>query len=288
MACRVFIAAFICLITTLSAWPWWQSVQQISVVGSSASAAYTNFLARSTALDGTHQTRYQTLLDGLTTDGFFDGSGVSTKLDALYIFATQPDGTRANAKLNLVSSSFPLVEQGTVSFAPDVGYTGDGTTFWLNTQFTPNSGVHVYTTNSASYGVYNRTNAANGSTDMGSFSGVSSYLSISTNISYSINGGGTSLSPPAARNGFFGVVRTGASAVQLYQNSSPTPIGTNTDVAGGLDGIPINIFAYNSGGSPTNHQLAAAFIGVGLTGAEWALLATRVNNFMISAGASVY
>src|SRR2546423_12896093 len=103
---------------------------------SSHSAAYNNFIARTSGLDATHLTAYAALLDGLTTDGFFDGAGNSTLLDALYIYATV---NRTTALLNLVKNAFSCIENGTVSFSADRGYTGDGSSFYLNTQFVPSS-----------------------------------------------------------------------------------------------------------------------------------------------------
>jgi hypothetical protein len=72
------------------------------------------FLARTSGLNAAHRNAYTALIDGLVTDG------VWTSLDALYITATD---TTTNANLNLVSSSFPLTQTGTITFTADQGYS---------------------------------------------------------------------------------------------------------------------------------------------------------------------
>ena len=69
------------------------------------SAAYTNFIARTSGLNDTHDDAYKALLNSLTDAGLFASDGTSTVFDVLYIFKTQ-DATTAN--LNLVSSSIRL------------------------------------------------------------------------------------------------------------------------------------------------------------------------------------
>lgn len=290
---RQFVAGFIllCLGLICQSQAGFQTLLKAGRPPVSAnSAAFTNFLARSTALDATHQTRYQTLLDGLTTDGFFDGAGVSTKLSALYIFATQSNGTRANAKLNLVSSSFPVVEHGTVTFTADVGYTGNGTDFYLDTQFTPSSsGGSIYTLNSASYGVYNLTNNNESKSMMGIFNESNSFLeTFVAGANYGVNGGGVATGAPTTVAGFYGAVRTASNAEQLYYNASTT-FDTSTNASEALNTAPIIIFA--RGPAPdsfSNKQMSAAFIGTGLSGADWALLSARVNTYMAAYGISLY
>src|SRR5258706_16256620 len=81
--------------------------------GLCASAAA--FLARTSGLDATHTNAYINLICGLVSDGIF------SKLDALYIFATQDSTT---AMLNLISTSFTASTfSGTLTFTTDRGYT---------------------------------------------------------------------------------------------------------------------------------------------------------------------
>jgi hypothetical protein len=134
--------------------------------GGGDSAAYTNFIARTSGLDGTHTTAYQTLLNGLTSDGIFNSDGTSTYLDALYVFATA-DSTTAN--LNLCSASYPCVHHagilGSATFTADAGWTGIdsnssvvGTGPWLDTGLDLTTGGLKFTTNAAHMMVWNNSN----------------------------------------------------------------------------------------------------------------------------------
>ena len=107
-----------------------------------------NFLTRATGITSTtDKTRYDALITGLVTDGVF------AQLDILYIFAA-PD--RATAVLNLIQNAYNATENGTFNFSANVGYTGNGTDFWLDTNFNPFSASPTpqYQVNRASLGCY--------------------------------------------------------------------------------------------------------------------------------------
>jgi hypothetical protein len=82
-------------------------------------AEATAFLTRANAIvaiDAPHTTAYNNLICGLVEDGTY------SKLDTLYVLATQSDGGSPGdgiAKLNLIKNSFNLVGHGTYAFAAD-------------------------------------------------------------------------------------------------------------------------------------------------------------------------
>jgi hypothetical protein len=84
-------------------------------------AEATAFLTRANAIvaiDAPHTTAYNNLICGLVEDGTY------SKLDTLYVLATQSDGGSPGdgiAKLNLIKNSFNLVGHGTYAFAADKG-----------------------------------------------------------------------------------------------------------------------------------------------------------------------
>src|SRR5712664_2840319 len=84
----------------------------------------TTFIARTSGLSGTETTAYTNLICGLVTDGVY------STLDALYIFATN---TTTTANLNLISTNFGLTGATPPTFSADHGYTGNGTTQFLDT-----------------------------------------------------------------------------------------------------------------------------------------------------------
>jgi hypothetical protein len=74
-------------------------------------------------------------------------AGVWSKLDALYLLAA---ADAATALTNLKQSSYGLTAVNSPAFTADRGYTGNGTTQYLNPGFTPSTASGQYTQNSAS------------------------------------------------------------------------------------------------------------------------------------------
>lgn len=116
-----------------------------SVTAPATSAEVTQFLARTTSLDGTHTAAYTALIDGLVADGIW------SKLDALYIFATQ---STANALLNLKSSSYTPTIVGALTFTADDGYTLTTGSNYINTNLNASTAGGQYAQNSAHMSVW--------------------------------------------------------------------------------------------------------------------------------------
>lgn len=111
----------------------------------------TQFLDRITATSPRRKL-YVALIDSLVEAGVWDS------LDALWIFAAE---NRAAAKQNLVSSSYTCVEAFNPTFIAYQGFTGNGTSAYLDTTFNPTtaSSPH-FTQNNASMGVWSLTEAS--------------------------------------------------------------------------------------------------------------------------------
>ena len=113
---------------------------------------YQAVLDRSTALGYTapsasQQTLQNTLVEDLKTAGVWD------KLDVFYVFAT--DGDSDFATLNWKApSSHQVTKVNSPTFTADSGFTGDGTSAYLNTSFRPLTNGNNYQANNASIGVY--------------------------------------------------------------------------------------------------------------------------------------
>lgn len=267
------------------------------------SAAATNFLARTTGLDVTHTSAYIALLNGLTADGFFNANGTSSKLDALYILATQDTVT---SLLNLVSSSYALTTSSSPTFAADRGYTGDGVAHFLETGFSPGVAAGNYALNSSSFGAYVRTNVAENANDIGcseTIGGVdfsNSFLNTlsvdATNQFVTINQDSQHPTANPTALGFYVVTRTGVTTAAVYKNGSP--FSTATDVSTFLadTGATFNILCrrlVTNGGAPTRDnfstkQVAAAFIGGGMSATDANNFSLRINSYMTAVGANVF
>lgn len=275
---------------------YWQSRSQVSTAGFSSSCSQsTSFIARTSGLTNGQKTDYDTLICGLETDGI----GCSNTLDALYILGA-PDAT--TSLLNLCGASFALVTHGTIPFVADRGYTGDGSTGYIDTQFIPSSASGFYVQDSAHVSCYDRTSRTSGSNTYligsanGAFTSVTAILPVSggTNLAFGyINNGsaGSSLATTNAQ-GMWLVSRTGALAAAFYQNGS----AVSTTAFGNSTGLPdssILISALNFGGGPfggtfLSDQVFACAIGKGLSPTGAANETTRVNTYATSKGANVF
>jgi len=103
-----------------------------------------------TAPSASQQTLQNTLVEDLKTAGVWD------KLDVFYVFAT--DGDSDYATLNWKSpTSFQTTKVNSPTFTANGGFTGNGSSSYLDTNFDPSvSGVN-YTLNDASISIWNNT-----------------------------------------------------------------------------------------------------------------------------------
>lgn len=249
------------------------------------------FLARTSGLSVTETTAYCTLINGLDADGTF------SLLDALYIFATN---TTTTANLNLISTSFGLTKTGTVTFSADHGYTGDGSTGFLDTGFVPLTAGGHFSANSAFVGSYNLSNrsADSGSITVGSStSGPGAFTIISP------FGAGNTAQYDISDNTFPNVVvsssrsallalRTASNVTFLFQNGSSTQIASSSAASTGLSSNSLYVLAFDNSGAASNFspdQIAATFFGGNMTtGAQAASVNNRINAYMTVLGIGVY
>lgn len=254
----------------------------------------TTFIARTSGLSGTEKTAIDTMICGMVTDSTF------SLLDGLYIFATN---TTTTANLNIISTSFGLTQTGTVTFVADQGYTSNGSTGFLSTGYTPASSGGHYSLNSGTVGAYvlgSRSTTANTTAIgvAGASNGNAYYkpLSSASHASTELNGvtfpSSALLANTAA--GFGSVTRTSSSGIAAYKNGSSTVLACATcaaDASSTMASVPIYILAFNSNGTATlflTDQVAAAYFGGGITGAQHLLLSNRINAYMTALGINVY
>jgi hypothetical protein len=262
--------------------------------GSGGCSQATTFLARTSGLSGTETTAYTAMICGLVSDGIITGSlsgvaGCGTKLDALYIFATN---TTTTANLNLCGTGFGITTTVAPTFSADHGYTGNGTTQFLNTNFNPATAAGNYALNSASIGVYTLTNRAPDSVSLqmgavdGGFASYNfiSVLSSASAIAPEMNGGTFGgATNNGVSQGFTAVSRTVATGINAYKNASSASLGTIADSSVSIPNAAIYICAYNEAGTAKKwsiDQVSAAFIGGGLTGVQFLQLSNRINAYM--------
>jgi hypothetical protein len=183
------------------------------------------------------------------------------------------------------------------TFSADHGYTGNGSTQFLNTNFTPSTAGGNYALNSASLGAYIVTSRTVGQNycamgvDNGS-NGADMYPLLPGNIFYNeMNANSTSVAAPANAQGMYVGSRTaasGAGAVTTYRDG--TSFATFSTASVSMPSVPIWIGANNSAGGVdfSADQISAAFIGGGLNSTQALALSTRINAYMTALSINVY
>lgn len=250
------------------------------VAGSAYEAeAVTLFAAMTPAPDDTRKGHINTLIAGLKADTIW------TKLDALWVMAAH------DAQASLLNwknpGTFDLIGVNSPTFAVDQGYTGDGSSSRLRTQFTPSTNGVNYTQDSASLWVWSRTNATSSVTDMGEQVTAPDTRIITRNGSNQLgirvnDGTSTSLAGVTDSTGFFGNQRSGASAIAGFRNGSS--VGTGSVASTGLPAQELWLCGANSNGFSAKQQAAGA-IGASLAGLESAFY-TRMLTYMQAVGAA--
>ena len=270
--------------TTGGSYPIGAAIGDFTLFASSCTQS-TNFLARGSGFSKQNNVNYNSLLCGLNSDGDL------SNIDALYVLAAP---TSSVAALNLISTSDSLVSHGTITFAANQGYTGDGSTGYLDTQFVPSSAGGNFTQNSATIAAYvlnprtanlNVSEIAGG--DVNSYSLIQGTFNGFAGFAVNENSAGDSVGNGNAQ-GWWIAQRTSASVTQGYLNGA-TFGGTNADASTGLSTVSLFIDGLNSSGTPQRFApdtIALAMIGGGTLSAP--RTSRRVNSFMTALGLNVY
>jgi hypothetical protein len=198
-------------------------------------ADYQAVLDRSTALgynapSAAQQTLQNTLIEDLKTAGVWD------KLDVFYVFAT--DGDSDYATLNWKApSSHQVTKINSPTFTANGGFTGDGSSSYLDTNFDPDASGVNYTLNDASISIWNNTFVANNFITGVDASAYNCLRMSSSSANIRINMDINSLSPVVdfsdSNKTFRQLNRTSSSNVTAFQNTISTiHIGASTSIEG--------------------------------------------------------
>ena len=258
---------------------------------SGTDVATTAWVSAVTGAGGTVSTTQQgyvdTLIKGLKTDGLF------AIMDRIWLLASE---NQKQATYDIIHVS-PWTQTGTGTFTTG-GYTGSGSSY-LDTGFVTSTAGGNFAANSASFGTYIR-NSRNGST--GSFTAMANDISGAGSCRWLPQDGDTTSNilindssftdfPTTNAQGFYGASRTGASAVAVYRNASGTAVFTGTAPSTGLSAQSFFIAGARAGagtGDFSQDQISIAFLGGGLSSAQWVSFQARINAYMTSNGINVY
>lgn len=225
------------------------------------------------------KTNYDTLICGLQTDGNLAG------LDVLYIWAA-PSAVNA-ALVNLANpGTFNGTVHATLTFSAYHGYTGDSNTGYMDTGFNPTTATSPnYVQNSATFGAYvlsSRTTNQNwwavGNTAASNDELFAPYQTgtgtaqLNSATGFNVNN--------ANAQGSYNITRTSSTQQFSYQNSNETATGNTSDTSVAPLNANIVFFAFQPGFGNTGDQLAAGWIGKGVTAVNSCKINNRINTYL--------
>lgn len=198
--------------------------------------------------------------------------GDLTELDRLWIFSAE---YQAHARVSIINpTSTNITEVNSPTWTFNRGYSGDGATKYLRSNFLPSAGVK-YTQASASFGVYVASETSGLLCDMGVVDSASSPINAastlfsrtSTNtMSFSINSDNLVAGGSGANNPSRGLNSVGTIGGTMTGYRNGVSVGTSTNTNYSLATKEFYILANNSNGISASHSTRTAvyaFIGSG-------------------------
>ncbi len=207
--------------------------------------------------------------------------------DYFYLFAQD---IQSNARIELFKpGTRTIVEHGAPTFTTNIGYTGNGTSMFLDTGFISSLHAVNYTVDNACFGVYARLLLGDSASYIiGAFDGINAMqlaLRYPTNhINAAINTTNTNTALTTTTQGLKVVTKNGSGNLSIYDNGNL--IGSHVSAEQTLPTVSDYILCLNDSGTPSSYdgnQVACAFKGSGLI--NQALLNSAINTLMINLGA---
>lgn len=245
------------------------------------------FAAMTTPPSSARKTLINAWFVGIKAD--FNAASISEIFDIFYMLAAH---SAQAAGLNWVNpATFTLSAVNSPTFEADRGYTGNGSSSYLNTGWIPATHGVRYTLDSASLGVYSRTNLNVNTVEIGAASGLQTsriLMRSGGNLNVGIN-----------RNAGFGVAvadslglaagdRSASNSTRAYKNGAD--VGGEAVASTSLVTQPLAICANNNGGTPaafSTRQIAVAFAGRSMTAGGHLAVFNRTEAFLDAIGAGV-
>ena len=266
----------------------WLNAVRASAGASLDPDAATLIAAMTTAPDATRQ---QLISDHIVA---LKAAGIWSQLDTYYMMAAHHEQA---SRLNWKSpGNFTLSTHGTITFTTDRGWQGDGSTGYLDTGWIPSSHGVNHALNSASYGVYSRTNSQQNGFDMGAETNILFDYSRMTLRNTSNQGRAhvnqaTSFPRPSMMDsrGLILSRRSASNAVAMFRNGSS--VGGDDAVSTGLPNVAFAISATNRAGTVVDFaskQYSLAFTAAAMSEAQHAALyAAMQNGYLAAVGAAL-
>lgn len=253
--------------------------------GGFSAEATTLFAAMTSQPNATRKALIDTTIRALKAAGIWD------EMDAMFVLAAHDSQAALLDWKNPGTRSAVAVNSPT--FVADRGYTSDGSTSRLRTNYTPSTNGVKYLQNDASMWIWTRTTSTDsggrrgaGNTWAAPYSGLSSRHTANTIVgtlnSATSGTGGTPAGGTNTTAGLVGASRASSTTVKLWKDG----VQSGSDAADNSSGRPTNeqwiCGAYQT--SYSLNQIAAAIWASSLTGKEAALY-TALAAYMTGVGA---
>lgn len=192
--------------------------------------------------------------------------GIWTKLDGLYLFAA---AEQATALLSLVSATFNATAINSPTFAANVGFTGNGSSSYIDLNYNSLSGGGLFTQNSLSIFAWSNTAAQQAAGDVGNpAAGAGAHtgflIRFTDNNLYGNCAGSTYNTGVTDGSGLFHLSRTASNAYAQYR--SGVSLATSAGASAALQNATLQIGSENGGFS--TRQWIAGGIGGGMTATD--------------------
>lgn len=220
-------------------------------------------------------------------------NGIFSKLDLLIVGAQEVEVHGQTSLVNPSLYSATLVNSP--SWTQYEGWTGDGATSYISTNYNPTLDASQFVLNDSSIFAYMRTNDTNNRTAIGAWDGVSPNRTFTlirgqsggtTCFGY-MTENGAGLSPATDLVGLSHVKRTASNAQSYWKNGSS--VASNAAVSTAFPNKDLYLLARNSNGSMDTPTVAQGSIfGAGAGSINGATLSSVLNDFMTELGKNVY
>lgn len=218
-------------------------------------------------------------------------SRLSDAFDVLYLFAHE---NQIAALTNLVKDAHHGVAYNSPTFTTDRGFTGNGTSAYINTQYNPSTQSVNYTQNNASIGVYARTTGTRGRVLAGAYESpfITGVYSANAGTFFSALNDTSSATPDGGTRTTTGLITLSRdNSANYVANFAGSSIGSLTAVSGRLVNLNIAVLALRI--NPTtlstysDAQIAVFFAAKSFINTENLKLNNTVEWFLDRIGAGV-
>lgn len=247
----------------------------------------------------TFETEYQTVYDAMTNKPSTDianaqntlvkelkAAGVWTLMDVFYCFA-QESNVAGEALLNWrePAGDDNATNSSGTTFTSLEGFTGNGSSYYLNTNFTPSSEGANITLNSASIGAYVRTNVDEAKYIVGSSTNILMMPKNGGAFYGRISGSSNVYFAQTTSAGFHVLTRPSSTTLSYFNNG--TDKGDNTVNSTTLSTSIVYLIGSSSLSSFSSQQLSIFFIGANMTNTQITNMNTAIEKYMDAIGKGV-